>query len=297
MKRILPFILLLMPLAGQIHAQQTPVFDDFSGKTELLSLRSIAREADGPAWLGADDCLYSFDGYDLVSFPYSVGPLTIQCILFQEDHLLLGTDRGLFSFDPLARTYQRIEAFGDKDTHTILQDGPILYCGTSSGFYRFDPENLSTERISGHNVFAFAKVDANIYLGVEGGLARYNPSDHSYVTPLEGNQIRVVTSILVDNNCLWLGTPAALLRYDPSTEEIVDRITMPVVKTLCKNEYGQLISGTDNGVFLVNPETREIRDIHPSVAWDCFTDSSGDIWFATDNGMLALRQHPVIFNP
>ena len=57
-------------------------------------------EAVGPAWLGADDCLYSFDGYDLVSFPYSEGPLTIQCILFQEDHLLLGTDRGLFSFDP-----------------------------------------------------------------------------------------------------------------------------------------------------------------------------------------------------
>lgn len=294
MKRILPFILLLMPFAGQIHAQQTLVFDDFNGKTELLSLRSIAREAVGPAWLGADDCLYSFDGYDLVSFPYSEGPLTIQCILFQEDHLLLGTDRGLFSFDPLVRTYQRIEAFGDKDTHTILQDGPILYCGTSSGFYRFDPESLSTERISGHNVFAFVKVDVNIYLGVEGGLARYNPFDHSYVTLLEGDQIRVVTSILVENNCLWLGTPAALLRYDPSTEDIVDRITMPVVKTLCKNEYGQLISGTDNGVFLVNPETRVIREIHPSVAWDCFPDTGGDIWFATDNGMLALRQHPVI---
>ena len=295
MKRILlPFILLLIPLAGQVFAQQTPVFDDFSGKTELLSLRSITRQADGVAWLGADDCLYSFDGYDLVSFPYSEGPLTIQCILFQDNHLLLGTERGLFSFDPLTKTYQWIEAFGDKNTRTILQDGPILYCGTSSGFYRFAPESLSTERISGHNVFAFAKVDDCIYVGEEGGLGRYNPSDHSYEMLLDGAQIRVVTCILVENHRLWLGTPAALLRYDPSTEEIVDRITMPVVKTLCNNEYGQLISGTDNGVFLVNPETREIREIHPSVAWDCFTDSSGDIWFATDNGMLALRQHPVI---
>ena len=295
MKRIFPFILLLLLGAASVSAQQTPpVFDDFSGKTELLSLRSIAREADGPAWLGSDNSLYSFDGYDLVPCPYAEGPLTIQCILIQEDRLLLGTDHGLFLFNPIDKTYERHEAFGDKNTHTILQDGPILYCGTSSGFYRFDPGTLSSERISGRNVFAFAKVDDQIYLGEEGGLARYNPSDHRYEMLLEGDQIRVVTSILVENNRLWLGTPAALLKYDPSTEKIVDRITMPVVKTLCKNEYGQLITGTDNGVFLVNPETRDIHEIHPSVAWDCFPDSGGDIWFATDNGMLVLRQHPVI---
>ena len=295
MKRIFPFILLLLLGAGRISAQQTPpVFDDFSGKTELLSLRSIAREADGPAWLGSGNGLYSFDGYDLVPRPYPEGPLTIQCILVQEDHLLLGTDRGLFTFNPVDKTYERLEAFGDKDTHRILQDGHILYCGTSSGFYRFDPETLSTEHISRHNVFALVQVDDIIYLGVEGGLARYNPSNHRYEMLLEGTQIRVVPCILVDKDDLWLGTPAALLKYKPSTQEITTRITMPVVKTLCKNEYGQLLAGTDSGIFQINPETGDIREIHPAVAWDCFPDTGGDIWFATDNGMLALRQHPVI---
>ena len=68
---------------------------------------------------------------------------------------------------------------------------------------------------------------------------------------------------------------------------------MPVVKTLCKNEYGQLISGTDNGVFLVNPETRVIREIHPSVAWDCFRHRWRHL-VRYRQRMLALRQHPVI---
>lgn len=84
-----------------------------------------------------------------------------------------------------------------------------------------------------------------------------------------------------------------MLKYKPSTQEITTRITMPVVKTLCKNEYGQLLAGTDSGIFQINPETGDIREIHPAVAWDCFPDTGGDIWFATDNGMLALRQHPL----
>lgn len=295
MKRIFPLILLLLLKTGSMFARQTPlVFDDFRGKTELLSLRSIAREADGPAWLGSDNSLYSFDGYDLVPCPYAEGPLVIQCILIEEDRLLLGTEHGLFSFSPVHRTYERLEAFGDKDIRRILQDGHILYCGTSSGFYLFNTETLYTERISEHAIFAMAKTDDFIYLGVEGGLARYRISDRSYEMLLGEADIHIVSCILTEEDALWLGTPAALLKYNFSTQETSSRITMPVVKTLCKDEYGQLLAGTDSGIFQVNPETGGIREIHPAVAWDCSTDSSGDIWFATDNGMLTLHQHPVI---
>lgn len=157
MKRIIPIIFLLLLKAGSMTARQAAhVFDDFRGKTELLSLRSIARETDGPAWLGSANNLYSFDGYDLVPYPYPEGPLNIQCILVREDSLLLGTDHGLFSFDPVNKTYGQLEAFGDKDTHSIIQDGHILFCGTASGLYRFNPETHSSERISGDNVFPWS---------------------------------------------------------------------------------------------------------------------------------------------
>lgn len=294
MKRIIPIIFLLLLKAGSMTARQAArVFDDFRGKTELLSLRSIARETDGPAWLGSANSLYSFDGYDLVPYPYPEGPLNIQCILVREDSLLLGTDHGLFSFDPVNKTYGQLEAFGDKDTHSIIQDGHILFCGTASGLYRFNPETHSSERISGDNVFSVVRADDFIYLGGEGGLARYSPSDHRLEMLLDRARIHVVSCILPEKDGLWLGTPGALLKYNPSTQQISTRISMPVVKTLCKDDNGQLLAGTDSGIFLVNPETGSISEINPSVAWDCFQDTGGDIWFATDNGMLTLHQHPV----
>lgn len=300
MKKTTGFLLsLLLLLPALSHAFPGPssfVFDDFGGKTELLPVRSMLRQEGGMLWFGTGEGLYGFDGYDVSSYPFPDGPLSIQSLLWQEDRLLLGTTDGILSFHPSDGTFSRLEAFGKRNVHKMMQDGRILYCGTDSGFYRFDSDALSIERISDQDIYSLARIGDDIYVGSVGGLARYSLTDQRYRTLDLGIQIRVIPCILPDGEDLWLGTQNALLRYRPATGKILLSTPLSVVKTVCRGEYGQLLAATDNGLFQIDSETGEARQIRQTVAWDCAEDRHGDIWFGTDTGLLLLHQHPVILS-
>ena len=295
MRKQILLLLFLIPLTLQALPQSSSfVFDDFGGKTELLSVRSLLRQEDGRLWFGTGTGLYSFDGYDVSAHPFPDSPRVIQCLLWQDERLLLGTPDGIYIFRPSDGSFSRLETFGRRNVRKMLSDGHILYCGTEGGFFRFDPDALSIERISEQDVYSLARVGNDIFVGSEGALARYSLSDQRYRILDLDTRIRVIPCILPDGEDLWIGTQNALLRYRPATGEILSSTPLSVVKTVCRGEYGQLLASTDNGLFQIDADTGESRQIRPLVAWDCANDSNGDIWFGTDNGLLLLHQHPVI---
>ncbi len=293
MKRLLLSLLLLYSLPILASVNHTGyIFDDFEHKTDLFSIRSVLQTEDGTVWFGTDQSLYSFDGYDVSAHPCPDGPRLVHCLLPKEKGLLLGTNAGIYFFDAAKEQYHFLDFFGERTVYKMLQDEDFLYIGTDAGFYLADIRHQTVERVSHESVYSLARNGDDIYVGGENLLRRYSVRDRKLTVVLQGDIIPVAASIFPDGDDLWIGSHSSLIHYDLKVGRIIERPEMPVVKTICPIEYGRLIISTDYGIVQYDPASKETVPLNQAVAWASTADRSGDVWFATDNGLRLMHLHP-----
>lgn len=293
-KRIPILLILVLACASAFARQDTETFGDFHGRTAAFSVRSIVQQDNGLIWFGTDRSLYSFDGYDLNPYPCPDGHIQINKLIQLPDGLLIGTNDGLYTFNFQDKSYRRTGPLHGHMIRDLVLSGDLAYAGTDDGLYRFDPASDTAVRILETGVFSLASRPGRLYVGLSGGLSVYDTGDGAITPLVRDPEINLVICILPEEDRLWISTTNMLFCLDADTGEILSRDPFIVPKALHRDRSGQMLVGTDNGLYRLNPADGSKIRLRPSATWICTEDRDRDLWFGTDDGLLHLQQSPLM---
>ncbi|MCP4202763.1 MAG: response regulator [bacterium] len=259
-------------------------------------IQSILQDRDGFIWLGSQNGLSRFDGYEFTNYqhnPGDPGSLAHDFVWsLLEDHqgvLWVGTDGGgLSRFDPLTGSFTHFQndpsdptsLSGDR-VRVLLEDQTgVLWVGThSGGLNRFDRQSQSFTPF------------------------RHNPEDPA---SLGGDRVR---DLFEDRlGLLWVATDGGgLSALNPATGVFTrfhhdpanpSSLSSDRVRCVFEDSGGSVWAGTyDGGLNRLDPAARKVDRFQPdkrsprSLSSDkvrvVLEDTSGTLWVGTDDGLNA----------
>lgn len=288
-----PLTILILSLV-LILSLETPAQFEYYSLGEGLSqatVRCILQEQSGLLWLGTQDGLNRFDGYQFAQFrrePKNINSLSgnyISCLAEDKDgKIYIGTINGVTIYDPKHNLFskltikgaaQNINAIGSVSSILIAKDGTIWIGDYYSGL-----------------------------LKIRGGKSvRYMKNSHTQ-NSINDNYI---TSLCEDNKGnIWIGTfSSGINKYNTATGKFEylsegysdgDGLSSNYISSLCADNNGNIIIGTTNGLNVLNLFTNEISvyKSNPSLAnsisgnnvLSLYRDRKNKIWIVTEgNGV------------
>ena len=230
--------------------------------------------------------------------------------------VFLGTDRGLYRFDPSSETFARLDnpllesqALSDETINQILVDrergvwiatnlGGLNYLGPHAT--KIDYFLPKTERGNPAKMVSEFCEDENgrIYVGTQHGLYRFDAASRTLrAITVGGHDNLDIRALLLDGNDLWIGTKGAGLKVlnlethgvkeyvhakgDPHTINSND------VMDLFKDRTGTIYVGTSWGVCRFNRQEQVFKTLNFAGAMIAVNhmvqDAGGDLWVATNN--------------
>lgn len=284
-----------------VYAQKSSIpFDHISIESGLSqsSARCLLQDRHGFLWIGTQDGLNRYDGYEFKVFRYDAADsnsLTgnyISCLLEDRDGLLwIGTLGGLTRYDPIDNTFTRY--FPDKKNSSALQgESVIALCEDNDG-----------------NIWAAT------YLG---GMSKFNKKTNSFKTyvndPNDSTSIsnNIVTDISKDDDGnLWIGTfggglnkfsmAAGTFEHYVNDPQRRTSLSSNIVMTAVYNGENSILVGTNNGFNVFNPKTnnstlytndpKNAQSISSNPIQKIYKDTEGKIWIGTYDAGLNLFDH------
>jgi signal transduction histidine kinase/ligand-binding sensor domain-containing protein len=271
------------------------------------AVRAIAQTTDGYLWLGTDEGLARFDGYEFLSFNRERGAPSnsISALAAGADGALwIGSRGGLTRYkDGHFRTYTRKDGLVDDLVSDLFVDhAGILWIVAGGNLSRFDGSrftNFARERdIPLRSVRAIAESrDHHLYVG-----------GNSSVVMLEhGTFVTVVGSSTLSSDFpshirfdragnLWITgarglverTAAGTLKRYRGNEGLSDVFGM---NTITEDRGGTIWVGTDWGLArLEGSRFHSLPESRDGVAIRCILeDREGNLWVGSDNGLTRYR--------
>lgn len=229
---------------------------------------------------------YSYDA--AVNHAFSSGDLenkpTMHWSLHQDQHekIWLGHRKGLSFLDPsdsVLRPFQSYEGFTGLAKSVVLhiqQVGDLLWLGTTSGIYLFDPTNervIDHLHVKGtvdkqipHDIIAhfYHENDSTVWLASKGGgLIKWDAISHTYqqFTVAHGLSDNVIYAVYPDEyNNLWLSSNKGIMQFDKATYSVrvflkEDGITHEEFNTIAHHQSrdGTIYFGGLDGVTIFHP--------------------------------------------
>jgi len=293
----------LIPAAA---AQNPYVFDNFLPSPEALSVRSFAQDQRGLMWIGTNIGLFSYDGYHAhACFQYGDSAnVPVNAILVCGDSLLLGSQSGLLVYNMRTNRYAPSPVHLNDEVQTVKQVDGVLWIGAMSGLYRYDIATATLTKASigtATIVYSLFEHEGDIYLATYEGFGRYIPSTDQYlpIIPESGGAAQVfVNSIMKDSvkQCIWVGTGNNLIRYDLNDRSLTRIGGFSYIKTLCHDRDGNLVIGTDNGLYFyrndsithIRHDVRDQQSLSNNIVWALYSDMEHNLWIGTDYGISLL---------
>lgn len=126
---------------------------------------------------------------------------TIRALAWHAGKLYLGTDDGLFAFDPTTETLNAVDGMSGAAVNALLTSGTTLYAATADGLCSFENGSGPTWLVAGEAVTAVSHIDGTLWWGTATGL-------HSDTgeTKLDGWTVTALASS--SNGTLWAGSRA-----------------------------------------------------------------------------------------
>ena len=299
-------------------------------------VESIAQDPDGFLWFGARNGLVRFDAYSFKKItieksetdaqsPTEVSQTT-DLLIDSQGVLWAATRWGLYTYDPKRELLDRIYLQGDTDidfnqgTYNRIVEiaaGDMLI-GSAYGLIRLDAKNKTAYRIPAtgdekgpisNNVNdMFVANDGTVWMGGDGGISRFYPSDNRFVhvVPFQENpkatKENAVQTIEMDaQGNIWAGASKGLYRLNPETNAIKRYLAEPdnpnglsddILEDIYLDKQGILWVGTDRGgLNYYNYETDSFRrfvhdesqkgTISSNIPRRIFEDANGDLWIGT----------------
>jgi len=243
--------------------------DDGLVNNEIMT---ILQDKEGKLWFGtAGRGVTSYDGVNFATFPReSMMPGLILAISQdREGNLWFGSTRGLNRYD------------GSTFTFFTSSDGlPATF--------------ISDDGVPQSSVYAIAQdKSGNLWLGIDGGLTRYNGKTFVTFTTKDGLPSNKINSILLDmEGHLWIATSDGLCQYnglDFTTSTEADGLANNFVNSILQDRAGDLWFGTNSGVSQYNRHSFISFTKKDGLACDTIAsiiqDRKGILWFGTDGGV------------
>jgi ligand-binding sensor domain-containing protein len=332
------FLFILTP---GMSAQQDKLdikFDNISIKDGLSqsSPNCIFQDSRGILWIGTEDGLNKYDGYSFVVYKpdqndrYSISNQRIFSICEDaQGNLWIGTNGGgLNKYDRKADHFIHFLP-AKKDSPSIagiqvyalaLATDKTLWIGTDQGLSVFDlktnrfvniKDNHDLSSLSNSAILSLAKDSANIWIGTNNGLYRYDNALKTLksFTYEPGNSQalpgKIVSALLIEkNHNLWVGTGNGLAELKAGTElfQVFNNFSgngslsvNDYIKAFLEDDKGNIWIGTfGGGLHIYTPQTgifthltydyNNPYSLSNNEVLSMFMDLSGIIWVGT-NGL------------
>jgi signal transduction histidine kinase/ligand-binding sensor domain-containing protein len=273
------------------------------------TIRAIAQTTDGYLWLGTDEGLARFDGYEFVVFSKANGDLPANSITALasagDGSLWIGTPNGLALYrDKQFRTFTMKQGLPDDDISALYEDhagtlwivaGVYLSRFEGGKFTNFEPgDNLPVTSV--RNI----REDRHHDLWVAGFSGVVKMNGETFVEAIGPQTLNglIITSMLADrHDNLWLGGNTGLIER---TEDgkirkfgVRDGLPDPLVRALWEDRDGNIWAGTNAGIArmdgnrFVTPHAGDSRD--PDPVRCIFEDRDGNLWVGSTSGLTRYR--------
>lgn len=236
---------------------------------------SIAKDQKGLIWIGTDNGLYRYNGYQYRYYSQpELNNNTINKLFLSEKGLLIGTNSGLCIYDPDSDSFSEISLTGDTkgpaspiSVRTIYYFDGTYYIGTNDGLLLLDSEL----RFQSHVIFA--------------------SNDHA-------ESSNIVRALQADSRGrIWVGTYNGCYRFTPSNSKIefirtLDRrATDPVNNLVLSFERipgrpDELLIGHETGLSLINIQSLTYRVFRKGATCNLSNNSMKCVKYLSDSLVL-----------
>jgi len=270
------------------------------------TVRAIAQTKDGYLWVGTDEGLAQFDGYDFVVFNKENGALPSNSVgalwAAKDGSLWIGTLGGLTRYrNGKFTTFTKKDGLGDDSVNSIAEDhsGAIW---VAAGIYvnRFqDGKFTNFSPRQGLPIQALRTIycgpDGNIYVAGFGGVLRHDGSRFVSVLGPVGD---IVNSLLQDRHgTLWVGGSFGLLTRSPDGTSrhytMQDGLPATFVRCIWEDRDGNLWAGTDGGLARLENGRFVSGSLGSSREREwvrcLYEDTEGNLWVGMTSGLNRLR--------
>ncbi len=250
------------------------IFKHVEGKTNSLSDSYITSLASTETELFVGNNIGNIDvmnlsDYSITSIMFkSIDPsfdFPITSLHTFKNHLVIGTlEGGLWFYDLEARTL-RLAGFESQEITDITIDQDVFYVSNGKSIFQLDLNN--TKEIYTHDrgsINALGVLNNQIIFGTEIGLFQLNTIFNevtSIKVPERKRLVHHITSILVKQDQVWVGTKGGLLKIDEQSTTLYKTNTLRPfylvnddITTLFQDEKGILWVGTIAGVSKYAPQ-------------------------------------------
>jgi signal transduction histidine kinase/AraC-like DNA-binding protein/streptogramin lyase len=301
---------LVLRLTAYAQNSGTRTFETIATEADANTVYSIATDECGLMWIGTNQGLNFYDGYRLHRC-YEEGHQSnthIYSILARGNRFYLGGDNGLLIYDLATDRYVDTDVDFPRNVRALAMEGDNLLIGSLNGLYRYDIAANKISRIQRglpHNaVYAIAENKAqpgNYFIGTYNGLGLLHKGANELRTvAITGRTAQArnvfVNSLLYDTqrNLLWVGTEGALyylnLNGTDMTAKAIDALSENSVKSLAEDAVGNIIIGTDNGLYVYDGkhterythDSRVASSLSNNVVWCVYVDRNNAIWAGTE---------------
>lgn len=319
------FLLCVFCIGSNAYGQKANYqqFDNIYLGAEASVISCFLQDSEGLIWIGSNKGLFSYDGYSTRQhFTYGERTNTrIYCgIIAYDTYLYLGTDNGILIYNYRTDQYEQPETDFPTDVRTMVLQGDTLWIGSLNGLYTYQlknkqlhPFDTSGNGLPHPTVYSILRTtDHHIYIGTYNGLCRYLPESGTFADiPLPAHRSGgnlFVNSLLEDaaRRCIWIGMEGALLQYFPATGQMkpIEVFHNNSVKSLALDGDGDLLAGTDNGLYVyqnddgtlqhIVHDSRNIQSLTNNIIWNIFADEEHNIWLGTDYGISLSRYNSAL---
>jgi ligand-binding sensor domain-containing protein/signal transduction histidine kinase len=273
------------------------------------TIRAITQTKDGYLWLGTDEGLARFDGYEFVVFNKSHGDLpdnSITALAAANDGALwIGTSNGLTEYrEGRFRTFTVKDGLPDAAITALLADqGGALWVVAGVHLSRYQNARFTDFKPDSDIPISSARAlcqDANHELWVGGFSRVVRRSGGKFVTVMQADILDglVVLSMMSDRaGNLWIGGNKGIIRRSASGEirryGTRDGLPDPSVRALWADRDGNIWAGTNNGMARLEGDrfaTSGRDSPEDSDGVRClFEDREGDLWIGANGGLSRWR--------
>ncbi|WP_372776453.1 two-component regulator propeller domain-containing protein [Mangrovibacterium sp.] len=228
-------------------------------------------------YLGADNGVLI---YNLLTDRYEEAPVEfptdVRSMVLQGDILWLGSLDGLFSYNLREQKLKYFDTnqypgLPHKTVYSIIQSGNNrLYVGTYNGLCYYEPSHNSFQKIE---------------------LPQNPKKNNQFINSLLEDSAR---------NCIWIGMEGGLLKYNLKDGSVgrLEEFQDNSVKSLALDVRSHLLAGTDNGLYIyseaeplqhVMHDSRNTSSLYNNIVWNIYSDRNQNIWLGTDYGVSLSR--------
>lgn len=284
--------------------------------------QAILQDKDGFLWIGTQNGLVRYDGYEFIIFQNQPDDSTslsnnfIQSLFEDRDgYLWVGTRSGLNRYHPRQNYFERF--FPDSTTYhgdnwlkyDILQtpDGHIWTSSFNTVFEILDWEKRKVRRYDlenstqAHNALELGK-NKQVLVGIDNRLLEFNGENFSKVLQIDAT----ISDVTYLNETIYLGSKKGIWEVKEDEAQLIPAFgatSGSVHLFLRKDQQGRLWLGTSAGVYLLSMEDNkatqskhqviahfknsasESSSLSHNVALSWWQDRQGLIWIGTGQGI------------